>query len=230
MVTIKGWQKTSLIDFSPYTASVIFLAGCNFKCGFCHNPELVLHYSEVPDIDEEEIIDYLKKKKMWIDGVCITGGEPTIYSDLPEFVDRLKKIGMKIKLDTNGTNPSVLKKLIEKIDYVAMDIKAVLGNYEEVVCVDIEKDKIKKSIDLIKNSNIDYEFRTTVIPGIVGKKEIFKIGKWLKGSKKYVIQNFRNTKSMINNDFKDIDPYSEEELEEMKKIAEDYFDEVEVRE
>jgi pyruvate formate lyase activating enzyme len=229
MVTIKGWQKTSLIDFSPYTASVLFLAGCTFKCGYCHNPELVLHYSSIPDIDEDEVLDYLEKKKMWVDGVCITGGEPTIYNDLPEFVDKLKKIGMKVKLDTNGTNPSVLKRLIGKIDYAAMDIKNVLDKYKEVVCVDLDKSKIKESIELIKKMK-DYEFRTTVIPGIVGKKEIFKISQMLKGSKKFVIQNFRNSRSVINQKMQNIKPYSKEELEEMKNIASGYFDEVEVRE
>ncbi|MBW2996450.1 anaerobic ribonucleoside-triphosphate reductase activating protein [Candidatus Woesearchaeota archaeon] len=228
MVTIKGWQKTSLIDFSPYTASVVFLAGCSFKCGYCHNPELVLHYSSVPDIDEEEVLDYLEKKKMWIDGVCITGGEPTIHPGLPSFISKLKKIGMKVNLDTNGTNPSMLKNL--GVDYFAMDIKTVLEGYKEVACVDVDKRKIEDSINLIRESGKKYEFRTTVIPGIVGKKEIFKIGKWLAGSKKFVIQNFRNTKPVINNKMKEIKPYSKEELEEMKNIASGYFDEVEVRE
>jgi pyruvate formate lyase activating enzyme len=229
MVVIKGWQKTSLIDFSPNVASVVFLAGCTFKCGYCHNPELVMHYSEVPDIDEKEVLDYLDKKKMWVDGVCITGGEPTIYTDLPEFISKIKEKGLMVKLDTNGTNPEMISKVMKDVDYFAMDIKSHLDGYKDVVCTDVEHDKIKKSIVLIKNSGTDYEFRTTVIPNLVGKKEIFKISKWLKGSKRFVIQNFKGRKPLINNQLRDIGSYSKEELEEMKRIASEYFENVEVR-
>ena len=231
MVIIKGWQKTSLIDYSPYTASVIFLGGCSFNCGYCHNPELVVHYSAIPDIDEKEVLDYLEKKKIWIDGVCITGGEPTIYKDLPKFISRIKKAGMKIKLDTNGSNPPIIEELLRKklVDYFAMDIKTILDRYDGVAGVKVDKKKIQKSIDLIKNSGVEHEFRTTVIPGVVGKKEVFLIGKMLKGAKKFVIQNFRGSRPLINNKMQEIKPYSKEQLEEMKEIASEYFEKVEVR-
>ena len=231
MVLIKGWQKTSLIDYSPYTCSVVFTGGCSFKCGYCHNPELVLGYSDIPSIKQKEIFDYLEKKKMWIDGVCITGGEPTVYKDLPKFISQIKQIGMKVKLDTNGSNPPIIEKLLRKklVDYIAMDIKTVLERYDDVACVRVDKEKIQKSIELIKGSGVEHEFRTTVIPSLVGKKEIFLIGKWLKGSRKFVIQNFRGTRPLINNRLREIKPYSKEELEEMKKVASDYFEEVEVR-
>ena len=231
MVLIKGWQKTSLIDYSPFTASVIFVGGCTFKCGYCHNPELVMGYSDIPSIKQKEILDYLEKKKIWIDGVCITGGEPTIYKELPKFVSKIKQLGMKVKLDTNGTNPPIIEKLLRKklVDYVAMDIKNVLDKYHHVAGVPVETDKIQQSIDLIKNSGIDHEFRTTVIPSLVGKKEIFQIGKWLKGSKKFVIQNFRATRPLIDNSLRELQSYSKEDLEEMKDIASEYFEEVEVR-
>jgi len=232
MVQIKGWQKTSLLDYNPYTASVLFVGGCSFKCGYCHNPELVLGFVDIPDIKHKEIFDHLEQKKMWIDGVCITGGEPTVYSDMPKFISNIKKIGVKVKLDTNGSNPEMIEKLIKKklIDYFAMDIKTVLARYDEVAGVNVNKDNIQKSIDLIRDSKIEHEFRTTVIPGIVGKKEIFLIGKWLKGSKKFVIQNFRGTRPLINNKLKENGHYSKEELEEMRKIASEYFEKVEVRE
>ena len=231
MLPIKGFQKTSLVDFTPYTASTIFLAGCNFRCGFCHNPDMVLHFHAIEDIKEKEILEYLELKKNWIDGVCITGGEPTLYKDLVKFASKLKKIGMLVKIDTNGTNPDILKELIDKklVDRIAMDIKSDLEKYDEIACAKVDKEKIKKSIELIQDSGIDYEFRTTVVPGLVGKKEIFLIGKWLQGSKKFAIQNFRGGVSLINKDLKDTKPYSKEDLEEMKKIAEEYFDKVEVR-
>ncbi|MBR9691445.1 anaerobic ribonucleoside-triphosphate reductase activating protein [Candidatus Woesearchaeota archaeon] len=231
MVTIKGWQKTSLIDYSPYTASVIFTGGCSFNCGYCHNPELVVHHSAIDDIKEKDILDYLKQKKMWVDGVCITGGEPTIHPDLPKLIDKIKKIGMNVKLDTNGSNPPIIEELLRRklVDYFAMDIKNVLDKYDDVAGVKVDKEKIKKSIDLIKNSGVDHEFRTTVVPGLVGKKEIFLIGKMLKGSKKFVIQNFRGTRPLIDSKMQEIKPYSMEQLEEMKEIASEYFEKVEVR-
>ena len=229
---IKGWQKTSLIDYSPYISSVIFIGGCNFRCGFCHNPDLVLHFNAVEDIDEKEVLEYLKVKKNWIDGVCITGGEPTLYKELIDFISKIKKIGLLVKLDTNGSNPKIVKELIENrlVDYIAMDIKSPLDNYNEVAGADVFPENIEESIRLIKDSGVDYEFRTTVVPGLVGKKEIFLIGKWLKGSKRYAIQNFRRTRPLIDNEFKKIKPFSKEELNEMKNIAEKYFDNVEVRE
>lgn len=228
---IKGWNKTSLIDFSPNVASVIFLGGCNFKCPYCHNPELVLNFNSLPEIKEEEIIDYLSDKKKWVDGVVITGGEPTIHPKLPLLISKINKLGFLVKLDTNGTNPLVIKDLIDKklIDYVAMDIKANLEKYDEAAGVEVDKDKIQQSVDILKNSSIDVEFRTTVVPGLVGKKEIFFIAKWLKGSKNFVIQNFRNTGAMIDNKLKEMKPFSKKELDEMKEIASEYFEKVVVK-
>ena len=226
---IKGWQKTSLIDFSPYVSSVVFLAGCNFRCGYCHNPGLVLHYDTLPDINQKEVFEYFEQKRMWIDGVCITGGEPTVHRDLPEFIAQFKKRGFKVKLDTNGTNPAMLKKVIKEIDYFAMDIKTELHRYKEVVNVDIDEQKLQESIDLIRSSGVDYEFRTTVIPGIVGKHEVIEIGKWLQGSKKYAIQNFSGGKPLVSDKLIDLTPYSHEELEEMKSAVEPYFQRVLIR-
>lgn len=231
MIKIKGWQKVSLIDFPPYTVSVIFLGGCNFRCSFCHNPDLVLRAEEVLGIELDDILEYIEKKKMWIDGVCITGGEPTLHKDLPEMISKIREKGMKIKLDTNGTDPEMVSRLIDKklVDHIAMDIKSSLEKYGEVCGVTVNKEKIKKSISLIRDSKISYEFRTTVVPGLVGKEDISKIGKMLQGSKKYVIQNFRGGTNLIDDALKDIEPFSSQELEEMKKSAEEYLEEVELR-
>lgn len=231
MIPIKGFQKTSLIDYAPYTASTIFLAGCNFRCPFCHNPDLVLNSKDIKDIPEQEIFDYILSKKKWIDAVCITGGEPTIYPDLPDFILKFKSVGIKIKLDTNGSNPEMIEELLAKnlVDFIAMDIKADIQNYEKLCNVPVMIQNIEKSIDLIKNSDIDYEFRTTVVPNLVGKKEILSIGSWLKGSRKFAIQNFRPSKSLIDNNLKQLSPYSHQELNEMKESVKQFFDEVEIR-
>ena len=228
---IKGLQKTSLIDFPPYLASVIFTGGCSFRCGFCHNPDLVLHFDKLKTISEEEVFEYLEEKKNWIDGVVITGGEPTLQKDLVEFMSRIKSMGLLLKLDTNGSNPDMLKEIIDKkiVDYIAMDVKTRLEDYEKVVGVKVDVDKIKRSILLIRDSGIDYEFRTTVIPGIIGKEEVASIGELLKGSKKYVLQNFRNSAGLIDEKFKEINPYSEKELEELKNVVADKFETVEIR-
>ena len=230
-IPIKGWQKNSLIDYSPYTVSVIFLGGCNFRCSYCHNPDLVLNFNKIPDIDVNEIFEYLKSKKKWIDGVCITGGEPTLCKDLPLFISKLKEIGMKVKLDTNGTNPYMIKELIgaKLVDYIAMDIKNILEDYEKVAVVDVDKGKIKESISVIRYSSVDYEFRTTVIPGLIGKKEIFLIGKQLEGSKRFVIQNFRSDKGLIDDKLNVIRSYSKENLNEIAKEVKPFFEKVEVR-
>ncbi len=230
-MNICGLQKTSLIDYSPYTVSVVFTGGCNFRCPFCHNPDIVLRYKELPEIKTEEILKLLSEKKQWIDGICITGGEPCMHKDLPDFIRALKELGMLVKLDTNGSFPDMLRYLTENniLDYIAMDIKAPLERYEEAAGVNVDREKIKKSIDIIKNSGVDYEFRTTVVPGMITKKDIFKIAKMLEGSKKFCIQQFRGSVSLISKDFENLEPYKKHELQEMADIAKPYFEKVVIK-
>jgi|TARA_B100002003_G_C14149383_1_gene552774 pyruvate formate lyase activating enzyme len=231
MVTIKGLQKTCLVDYEPYTACVVFLAGCNFRCGYCHNPDLVLRPNEIDTIKEEEFFSFLDSRKKWIDGVVISGGEPCAYKDLPSFASKIKEKGFLVKLDTNGSNPILLKELLDKklLDRVAMDIKTSLDDYNAVIGFEINPAKIKRSIDLIKESDIEYDFRTTVVPGLITKENVVKIGELLKGSKKFTIQNFRDKTDMIETRFKNVKPYSTEELEEMKESIKDCFDEVVIK-
>jgi pyruvate formate lyase activating enzyme len=228
---IKGLQKTSLIDYPPYTSSVIFLGGCNFRCGFCHNPELVLQPDKGNTIKVEEVLEHLKNKRNWIEGVCITGGEPTIYPDLYKFMYELKKQGFLVKLDTNGTNPIILDYLIHNrlVDYIAMDIKAPLEKYEKITGVRADKEAVKQSVEIIKNSGIDYEFRTTAVPGLLGKEDFLRIAEWLKGSKRYCIQQFRNNKGLIDKELEKAEPYDNKKIEEIAKSLNPYFDEVEVK-
>jgi pyruvate formate lyase activating enzyme len=227
---IKGFQKTSLIDFKPYIASVIFVGGCSFRCGYCYNPDLVLNPNDIPDISEKEIFDYIESKKTFIDGVCITGGEPCIYPELIDFCKKLKDCGFLVKINTNGSRPEILKELIEKnvVDKISMDIKSSFDNYDEVAGVEVDKDKIKESIRLIMNSGIDYSFNTTAIPGLVDKKEIFKIAKMIKGAKKYNINDFQSDKELVGKDLEKSKTFSKEELEKLKKIAEEYLNKVEL--
>src|SRR5690554_5488754 len=166
---IIGFQKTSLIDYPGKIVSIIFTQGCNFKCPYCHNSDLIFFQSVNNEyFPHDYIFSFLKKRKGLIDGVSITGGEPTLQPDLYNFIVKIKDINLNIKLDTNGSNPELIKSLIDDklIDYIAMDIKGPLDKYECIIDNKINTDKIIKSISLIKNSKVDYEFRTTVVPGI----------------------------------------------------------------
>jgi len=233
-LAIKGFVDISLVDWDGKVSSVVFLPNCNLRCPFCQNAKLVLHPEKLPTISFEEIEEKLRKMKKWIDGVVITGGEPTLHPDLPVFCKKLKDLGFKVKLDTNGTNPNVLRNLIEEklIDYVALDVKASLkGNfYSEAAGIKTEKllDKIIESINLLRNMEVDYEFRTTVVPSIHTKKSIEEICKALKGCKKYVIQNFRPGET-IDPKFEKIGSFSRAELEEFAKIAAKYISNVVLR-
>ena len=165
-MTISGMEKLTLLDYPANTACLIFTQGCNFRCPFCHNKNLLMDTNGDGIIDENEVLDYLKKRKGLVDGICISGGEPLLQRDIESFIKKIKEIGVKVKLDTNGSNPQKIKKLIDMglIDYVAMDIKNDFSNYDKTSGVDnINIENIKKSIDILENSNIEYEFRTTVV-------------------------------------------------------------------
>lgn len=227
---IGGLQKITLIDYPGHIACVVFLVGCNFRCPWCYSPELVLPDKIVrqPKIEEEEFFDFLENKKGLIDGVVICGGEPTINENLPDFINDIRAMGFKTKLDTNGSNPQVIKSLLKAkiLDYIAMDIKAFPDeeNYLKSSGVKIGVDKIKESIEIIKNSGIDYEFRTTVVPSIHKKSDIIKIAEYLAPSRRYFLQNFRPEKTLQPNLEKEI-PYPDKFLEELA----DMFDFCEIR-
>ena len=225
---IGGLQKFSLIDYPGKIACSIFLSGCDFRCRFCHNPELV--FNEESNFSEKEVLDFLEKRKGKLEGVCITGGEPLINNDLIEFLKKIKNLGYEIKIDTNGSNPELLKKIIENklVDYIALDIKADKDNYNKISGVNIDITKIEKSLNLIINSGIDYEVRTTAVRNY---NNLEKIGEWLNNFKikKYVIQNFVIRDKLIDNNFKEIKQYSEEELNEIKEAIKRYYEKVEIR-
>tara|TARA_Y100000310_G_scaffold56489_1_gene51871 strand:- start:963 stop:1655 length:693 start_codon:yes stop_codon:yes gene_type:complete len=228
MLSIKGLQKTSLIDYPDMISTVIFLSGCNLNCPYCQNPDLIK--KSPPSIKEEDIINYLKTKKEWIDGVVISGGEPSIHKELPNFLKKIKQLNFLVKLDTNGTNPEMIKDLIKNklVDYIAMDIKAPLNKYNKVTKAKVNSKDIEESIDIIKNSKIDYEFRLTCVPSLTKKEDIENIGKLLKNSKRFYLQQFRN-KITFDKKFEKEATYSKEELNEFKDILNKHITEVNIR-
>jgi pyruvate formate lyase activating enzyme len=227
---IKGLQKVSLIEYPGKISAIVFLGKCNFKCHFCYNIDLVKNYKKIPDISEKKILDFLETRKGLLDGVAITGGEPTLYKDLPKFIKKIKDLGFLVMLETNGSNPKMLKELIDKelINYIAMDIKAPLERYNEVTGVKINKKKIQKSVDIIHNSGMDYELRTTIIPKYFKKKDALAIGKWLKGSKCYYLQQFVKEKTLDKN-LEKVEPYPPEKLKEFAEIMGPFFESVKIR-
>ena len=216
---IAGLLKTSLADWPKKICSTIFIAGCNFRCGFCHNPELVLpeDIEKVEAMSETEILTQIVERKRFIDGVCITGGEPLMSPEIVNLIRKIKDKGLPVKLDTNGSFPTLLKKLIDEklIDYVAMDVKAPKDRYQQVTNSKINPELIEQSIKILKESNIDYEFRTTVVKDLLDAKDIQEIGKWLDGSEAYYLQQFVGTEKTLDPEFKDKDPYGADKLNTM---------------
>ncbi len=214
MLQIKGLQKTSLIDYPKKISCVVFLSGCNFKCGFCHNKDLVLDSSKLESISFDEFYSFLDRRSGKLEGVSICGGEPCLNSELVDFISKIKEKGYLVKLDTNGSFPDVLEKLImsKLVDYVAMDVKYPFSRYNE-----FEK-KVRKSIKLLIDSKIDHEFRTTVVPGMLSKKDLISIAESLKGGKRLYLQQFRN-KNCLDKSFEKIVPFSKEKLEEFGRAC-----------
>ncbi|RLG54460.1 MAG: anaerobic ribonucleoside-triphosphate reductase activating protein [Candidatus Hydrothermarchaeota archaeon] len=227
---IKGFQRVSLIEYPGKIVSIVFVGGCNFRCHYCYNTDLVLNYRSLPDIPEDDIIDFMESRKGLLDGVAITGGEPTLCKDLPEFARKIKNMDFLVMIETNGSNPRMIKELIDKklVDYIAMDIKAPLEKYDEVAGVKVNRKKIQESIDVIKNSGVDYEFRTTVVPRFFKRDDALAIGKWLKGSKRYFLQQFRPGKT-LDKKLKRMKPYPPEKLKEFAELVKPFFEYVGTR-
>ncbi len=227
---IKGLQKLSLIEYPGKLSAVIWTGGCNFRCPFCYNTDIVLNYKKMPTISEKEIIDFMTTRKGLLDGLSITGGEPTLQKDLSEFAKKIKDMEFLFMIETNGSNPKMIKELIDRklVDYIAMDIKSPLEKYEKVAGIRVNKKNIQKSIDIIRNSDIDYEFRTTVIPIFFKKEDALAIGRWLKGSEHYYLQQFMPEKT-IDKAFKRVKPYSPEKLKKFAELMKPFFKSVSVR-
>lgn len=229
---IHGLNKTTLLDYPEHVAATVFTGGCNFRCPFCHNKDLVLNPAGQPMIDEEEVLAFLKKRKGIITGVCVTGGEPTLQPDLKEFLARIKEIGLNVKLDTNGYRPEILKDLVESglADYVAMDIKSSKEGYANAAGWG-EKDSfrienIEKSVSYLMQGNVPYEFRTTIVQELHREKEMEEIGKWLEGCRAYFLQSYEESKTVIRKGFHS---RTKEEMLVFQRILKKYINRVELR-
>lgn len=229
---IAGLQKMTLTDFPENVACILFLKGCNFRCPYCQNSELIDYKIDDNYILKEEVFDFLKKRQGILDGVVISGGEPTVNKDLPKLIKEIRDLGFKIKLDTNGTNPQMLKELLEDefIDYVAMDIKNVPTKYLETTGLSEKNiqilENVQKSIDILKKSKVDHEFRTTIMKNYHNIEDLEEINKLIGKDEKYFIQNFEDSEYVLNHN---IEPFSEKELKEIKNKLTKNFQKTSVR-
>ena len=231
MIIFKGIQKTTLIDFPGKVACTLFMSDCNFRCPFCYNKHLVFDEDTGIKITEAEVFDFFKERKGFLDGVCITGGEPTLNKDLPAFLEKTKATGLLTELDTNGSVPEMLKILLEKnlLDFISMDIKSSKKGYKKAAGVKVDLKKIEESIALIKNSGVDYEFRTTLVPALHSEQDILKIGQWLKGSKSFFLQQFNSDIELLDSKLNGTSPFSTEKMKAFAKTLKPFFDKVGVR-
>lgn len=236
---ITGFQKTTLLDYPEHVAATIFTKGCNLRCPFCHNGNLVLNEVDIEAIPEEEVLSVLRKRSGVLEGVCVSGGEPTLQPDLPLFLEKVKALGLLVKLDTNGSNPAILKELVgmQLVDYVAMDIKAGRDNYTKACgfmnkshvlteasydnmlqakYIDIFIDSIKESAGFLLSDCIEYEFRTTVVKGIHTKADFADIRDWLPGAKRYFLQSYAESDGVID---KSCEAFSKDELMHFRDIV-----------
>ena len=224
-----GFQKTSLLDYPDTISAIVWTVGCNFKCPFCYNPQLV--NSTVDLITEDEIFSFLKKRKGLIEGLSISGGEPFLQKDILDFTSKVKKLGYRVKIDTNGTFPEKLKELIDKkcVDYVSMDVKAPKDKYNTLTGVKTNIKKIEKSIEIIKKTAPNYEFKTTFVPGLLKKEDILKIAKWLDGAETYFLQQFKTNVPLVSSSLENEKPYPVEYLNETFEEIKTYFKKCEMR-
>lgn len=227
-MTIEGLQKLTLLDYPGRTACTVFLAGCNFRCPFCHNFELVAKPA-APLMTDEELLSFLQKRKGLLDGVAITGGEPLLRRELPELLRSIKALGYAVKLDTNGSFPARLKALVEEglVDYVAMDVKNSPDRYGETAgFLKLELSAIRESIEFLKSGAVDYEFRTTVIEQYHSEKEIRAIAEWIQGAKRWFLQQFKSSERVPN---EALSAPSYQKMQEYLQIAQQIIPETELR-
>lgn len=227
MVEIKGLEKFASRDFPGHISSTVFVGGCNFRCPFCHNADLVLNPGRLPSLDLNLFLGYLDSRKGWLDGLCLSGGEPLLHEDIEVLARVIKDRGFLVKVDTNGSFPDRLEYLLQQklVDWLAMDIKAPLEKYPEVVRAEVDIGKIRQSVELIRNSGLPYIFRTTVVPELLTESDLMDIAAWLKGSRCFQLQQFvpRNT---VDPAFLKIMPYPAEELKRWAEKLNPYFGEV----
>jgi len=229
VVEIKGIEKFSSRDFPGHISSTVFLGGCTFRCPYCHNADLVLRPETIPSLAADYFLSYLDGRKGWLEAVCFTGGEPLLHEDLEELIRVVRERGLLVKIDTNGSFPDRLEGLLALglVDRVAMDIKAPLERYREVTRSNVDLERIVRCADLLRESGVKHTFRTTVVPGLVGKDDVTKIGEWLHGAAHYVVQQFV-PQTTIDPAYLEVKPFGRAQMEEIAAAARPYFGEVRV--
>lgn len=228
-LNIQGLQKLTLLDFPGRMACTLFTAGCDLRCPFCHNSRLVIHPPKETEYSEEDILSFFEKRKGILDGVAITGGEPLMQPDIFEFIMKIREKGYRIKLDTNGTFPDKLKKIVDAglVDYVAMDVKASKANYPPAVGIGgYDISKVDESIHYLLENHVDYEFRTTVVNEFHDNESIEELGKWIKGAKRHYIQAFKDSGELIGFGLTEV---SKADMLGFRNIMLKYVDECELR-
>ncbi len=228
---LRGWVRTSLIDYPEHIATVLFTGGCDFRCPMCHNADLVLRPGELPPVSEDDVWAFLSRRAGLVDGIVVTGGEPTIQADLLPFLRRARAQRVDIKLDTNGYQPDVLARLLEErlVDAVAMDVKAPLAKYPRLAGrADLDLGRLERSMALLRESSVRYEFRTTVVPGLLDVEDVEEIARWIAGAARYVLQPFRPV-GTLDPALASVRPYPRERLQAMAAVAQQWVDEVVVR-
>lgn len=224
---IYGLEKLSMVDFEGHLCCTVFTGGCNFRCPFCQNSDLV-KIENLCMVDENDFFNFLRKRKGILDSVCVSGGEPTLQNDLAEFLKKLKQENYLVKLDTNGTKPELIKSLVKNglVDYIAMDIKNAPSAYDKTAGGSVDLNAIKKSVEMLKNNLVPHEFRTTLVAGYHSQCEIEEIGKWLKGEDKIFLQKFVDGGTCLKKGLKEVPKV---EAEKFKKILQNYICHVELR-
>ena len=220
---LKGLQKLTLLDFPGKMAATVFVGGCNFRCPFCHNASLVIgkRLKQTPSLPEEEFFSFLKKRQGLLEGVCVSGGEPTIYKDLIPFLYNIKELGYLIKLDTNGYRPGVLKAAVEGglVDYVAMDIKNSKESYAKTVGLEkFDIKPIEESVDFLMSGKVDFEFRTTLVRQLHTERDMYSIAAWLRGDEKYFLQTFEDSGDLLSSRLSGYDKNETELLLKLIKV------------
>ncbi len=237
---IHGLNKLTLLDYPGHMACLIFTGACNYRCPFCHNASLVLNPNSQPAISEEEIFAFLQSRKGILEGVCISGGEPTLQADLPEFIRKVRAMGFHVKLDTNGSRPGILKALLEEslLDYVSMDIKNAPSKYLTTIGIpsdpqtpadNLITDSVRQSAELLMQSSIPYEFRTTVVKELHAEEDLLTIGKWLNGARAYYLQSFRDSETLVGAAPGQFHAYEPEQMRAFCDMLTPYFETVELR-
>ena len=228
---LKGLQKLTLLDYPGKIAATVFTGGCNFRCPFCHNASLALgeRVSESETLPTDDFFAFLKKRQGILEGVCVSGGEPTLMPDLLPFLNNIKEMGFLVKLDTNGYRPDVLIEAVRSslVDYVAMDIKSSKESYVKTVGLSsVDISKIEESVDFLMSGKVDFEFRTTLVKGLHTENDILKIGQWLSGSEKYFLQTFIDSGDLISTGF---DGFDKKETEKLLNVLKAYIPNAQIR-